>query len=81
MRSTSGGSCVAATTRTLRSVIRCDGVVTTFIAEAGERWRPPRIVAYKWCMPSPQVPLWVRTEGPHRRFGVWHQPVHARLLG
>ena len=27
------------------------------------------------------APLLVNTEGPHRRFGVRHQPVHARLLG
>ena len=27
------------------------------------------------------APLLVSTEGPHRRFGVRHQPVHARLLG
>ena len=36
MRSTSGGSCVAASTRTLRSVIQCNGMVTTFMAEAGK---------------------------------------------
>ena len=54
VRSTSGGSCVAASTRTLRSVILCDGVVTTFMA--GDRRRPPRTVAYRWCIPSPQWP-------------------------
>ena len=37
--------CFAASTRTLRSVIPCDGVVTTFMAAAGECWCPPRTVA------------------------------------
>ena len=41
MRSTSGGSRVAASTRTLRSVIQCDGVVTTLMADLGERRCPP----------------------------------------
>ena len=49
MSSTSSGSCAAASTRTLRSMIRCDGVVTTFMAEVGARRRPPRTVAYRWC--------------------------------
>ena len=43
--STSGGSCVAASTRTFRSGIQCDVVVTTFMTEAGERRPPPRTVA------------------------------------
>ena len=42
MRSTSGGSCVAASTRTLRSMIQCDGVVTILMAIAGDRRRPPQ---------------------------------------
>ena len=52
MRSTSGGSCVAASKRTVKSMIQCDGVLTTFMAKAGERRWPPRTVAYRWCMPS-----------------------------
>ena len=56
MRCTSGGSCIAASNRTLRSVIQCDGVVTTIMAQARDKWRPHRTVAYKWCMPSPQRP-------------------------
>ena len=50
-RSTSGGSCVAASTRTLKSMIQCDGVVTTLMAEVGAKQRPRRTVAYRWCMP------------------------------
>ena len=42
MRSTSSGSRVAASTRTLRSVIQCDGVVTTLMADFGERRCPPQ---------------------------------------
>ena len=64
MRSTSGGSCVAPSTRTLRSVIWCDSVVTTLMAEAGERRRPARTVAYRWCMPSPQWSRSCKYGGP-----------------
>ena len=81
MRSTSGGSCVAASTRMLRSVTQCDGVVTTLIAEAGERQWPPTTVAYRWCRPSPQWPPSWCVRGPHRRLGVRHQPEHSWLLG
>ena len=56
MRSTSGGSCVAASMGTLRSLIHCYGVVTTFMADARERKRPPKTVACTWCMPSPLWP-------------------------
>ena len=53
MRLTSGASYVAASAWTSRSMIQCDRVVTTFMAEAGDRRRPSRTVAYRWCMPSP----------------------------
>ena len=56
MRSTSSGSCVAASTRTLRCMIQCDNMVTMLMAEVGAKRRPPRHVAYRWCMPSPQWP-------------------------
>ena len=74
MRSTSGGYCVAASTRTLRSVIQCDGMVTTLMAEVGARRRPPPPI-------STVASLLVSTEGPHRRFGVPHQLVHSWLHG
>ena len=60
MRSTSGGSCVAASTRPLGSVLKCDGVVSTFMAEArrggGPQDRGMQVVYARWCMPSPRWP-------------------------
>ena len=45
VRSTCGGSCVVASTPTFRSVIQCDGEVTTLMAEVGKRRWPPETVA------------------------------------
>ena len=80
MRSTSGGSRVAASTRTLRSVIQCDGVVTTLIADSGERRCPPQDGGVEIVDAiSAVTPLLVCAEGPHCRFRVRHQPVHSWL--
>ena len=75
MRSTSGGSYVDASTRTLRSVIQCDSVVTTVMAEVGAKRQPPRTVAYRWWVVyaiSTVAFLLVSTEGPQCRLGVRH---------
>ena len=61
MSPTSGGSCVAASTRTFWSVIQCDGVVTTLMAEVRERRRAPRCgvvwCAVVWCGVVPKALL------------------------
>ena len=70
----SGGSCVAASNRTLRSVIQCR-VVTTFMAQVGTKRLPPRTVAYGWCMPSLLFPPPGDLPGPVLAFprGDWLQ--------
>ena len=80
MRPGSGGSRVAASTRTLRSVIQCDGVVTTLMADFGERRCPPQDGGVEMVDTISAVSsLLICVEGPHCRFRVRHQPVHSRL--